>query len=76
MKLEQIKAMRSEMKQLQSGLAEKDERYRQLLDILKTMPKTENRNSYTTKILALVLHLFSHSFSFLFSSSLIDLGFV
>ncbi len=49
--------MRVEMKQIQAGLVEKDERFHQLLEILKTMPKTENRNSYTSKILALVLNI-------------------
>jgi len=54
LKLEQIKEMRVEMKHIQASMAEKDERYRNLVDILKTMPKSENRNSYTAKILSLV----------------------
>jgi len=52
-KLEQIKQIREECKTLRAGIQRKDARNKQLLEILKTVPK-ENRSTYTNKILVLV----------------------
>eukprot|EP01124_Arcella_intermedia_P022903 TRINITY_DN3519_c0_g1_i1.p1 TRINITY_DN3519_c0_g1~~TRINITY_DN3519_c0_g1_i1.p1 ORF type:complete len:620 (-),score=227.58 TRINITY_DN3519_c0_g1_i1:862-2583(-) len=52
-KLEEIKQMREEIKGFKSTLQKKDEKHKQLLEILKGVPK-ENRANYTNKILVLV----------------------
>jgi len=52
-KLDEIKQIREEMKTLREGVKRKDARYKQLLEILKGVPK-ENRTTYTNKILVLV----------------------
>jgi len=48
-----MKEMRDEMKTLRANIQRKDARYKQLVEILKTLPK-ENRADYTNKILVLV----------------------
>jgi len=45
--------MRDEMKTLKANVQKKDARYKQLVEILKTLPK-ENRADYTNRILVLV----------------------
>lgn len=52
-KREEMTAMRDEMKTLRTNVQKKDARYKQLVEILKTLPK-ENRADYTNKILVLV----------------------
>jgi len=53
LKLEQIKQIREECKTLRTTIQRKDARQKQLLEILKNIPK-ENRSTYTNKILVLV----------------------
>jgi len=45
--------MRAEMKTLRANIQRKDARYKQLVEIAKTLPK-ENRADYTSRILVLV----------------------
>jgi len=52
-KREEIKNMREEMKTLRTNIQRKEAKYKQLVEILKTLPK-ENRADYTNKILVLV----------------------
>eukprot|EP01126_Amoeba_proteus_P055628 TRINITY_DN6922_c0_g2_i4.p1 TRINITY_DN6922_c0_g2~~TRINITY_DN6922_c0_g2_i4.p1 ORF type:complete len:491 (-),score=138.30 TRINITY_DN6922_c0_g2_i4:250-1722(-) len=51
---EEIKNMRAEIKTLVAASTKKDERYKQLLEILKGMKDQERRDIYTNKILVLV----------------------
>jgi len=53
-KREEIKAMRAEIKALVLGNKEKDDRYKQLLQIYQTTKDQEKRTTYTAKILVLV----------------------
>lgn len=51
--LEQIKEMRAKMKDMVDEINRKDEKYKQLLEVYKTLPK-DNRSNYTRRILEMV----------------------
>lgn len=53
-KLDDIKKMRAEMKRLIDEIRQKDERYKQLLELFKSMPGDMSRSSYTRRILEIV----------------------
>lgn len=53
LKLESIKTMRAKMKELIEDISAKDEKYKQLLDVYKQLPK-DNRSNYTRRILEMV----------------------
>jgi uncharacterized coiled-coil DUF342 family protein len=52
-KLEKIKEMRARMKELVEEVTKKDERYKQLVEVFKQLPK-DNRANYTMRILEMV----------------------
>lgn len=49
----QIKEMRARMKELVEEVTKKDERYKQLVEVFKQLPK-DNRANYTMRILEMV----------------------
>ncbi len=49
----QIKEMRARMKELIEEVTKKDERYKQLVEVFKQLPK-DNRANYTLRILEMV----------------------
>lgn len=49
-----IKAMRSQMKDLEIETSKKDERYKELLEVYSQLPKNINRSVYTNRILEIV----------------------
>jgi coiled-coil domain-containing protein 22 len=51
--LEKIKDMRAKMKDMVEEINKKDEKYKQLLEVFKTLPK-DNRSNYTRRILEMV----------------------
>merc|ERR1712127_945175 len=56
-KVEQIKRMRTEMKQKAKDLREKDALYKQVLEELNKMPKSINRQVYVRRIMDIVKNL-------------------
>merc|ERR1712063_146003 len=52
--LTNIKEMRQQMKDLESETAKKDERFKELLEVYRQLPKNINRSVYTNRILEIV----------------------
>eukprot|EP01104_Vermistella_antarctica_P003369 TRINITY_DN1354_c0_g1_i1.p1 TRINITY_DN1354_c0_g1~~TRINITY_DN1354_c0_g1_i1.p1 ORF type:complete len:672 (-),score=226.67 TRINITY_DN1354_c0_g1_i1:21-1880(-) len=53
-KLDRIKAMRAEMKELVVLIRQRDDRYKQLIELYSRMPKDINRGMYTRRIMEIV----------------------
>ena len=53
-KLSKIKEMREQMEKLRTDMQNKDEKYRQLMETYKSMPKDKSRAMYTERILEIV----------------------
>ena len=56
-KLEQIKRMREEMKEMMNLLREKDDQHAQVVDELNKLPKSVNRQVYVKRIMDIVRNL-------------------
>jgi len=52
--LANIKEMRQQMKDLEAETAKKDERFKELLEVYRQLPKNINRSVYTNRILEIV----------------------
>lgn len=50
----QIKGMRGQMKELTDAIQARDDRYKQLLEVYRQLPKNINRSVYTSRILDIV----------------------